>query len=199
MRSSVRTLTLVLLLVLTAGAASAQERFRKRLITHLYLGSYSANTDEHHLKGSKVGLGIKYYYDPHWATVFSVSEGSAIQTYQPTGSTAQYDLTAHSYGFTGGMEWRTQLDRAGNIEPFVGAGLNAENYEMEFVYPGSEVGTTSGTGFGPWVEMGGRFRLGDSVTLIPAYEYSSIGYQTEGGETKTLVSAGFSLGLLVMF
>lgn len=192
-------LFLCLILLWLSPAISAQERFRKKAVTHLYVGSYAANTDDHHLKGSKLGLGLKYYYDPHWATFFFLSEGSAQETYSPENSTAQYDLYAHSYGFTGGLEWRTQLDREGNIEPFVGIGLNAENYELEFEYPGSEVGTTSGTGYGPLMELGGRFALGRSFTVIPAYEYSAISYKAGSGDSKTLVAAGFSLGLIFRF
>ncbi|MDT8448177.1 MAG: hypothetical protein RRB13_14890 [bacterium] len=191
-------LSLVLFFALT-GSLSAQERFRSKTVSHLYLGSYSVSTTEHHLQGSRGGLGVKHYYDPHWAWFLQVSRGTAIETYTPEGGTAYYDLTASSYGYTGGMEWRTQLDREGNMEPFVGLGLNIENYELVFEYPGSKIGTTNGTGFGPLFNLGARFAMGRNFVMIPSYEYSAITYKTSRGESSTLASNGFSLGLIVRF
>ncbi|OGH03218.1 MAG: hypothetical protein A2600_08325 [Candidatus Lambdaproteobacteria bacterium RIFOXYD1_FULL_56_27] len=193
-----KKLVLVFLLATFGFSAPLWAAYRSTTITHLAFGSYQLSDGEHSLVGSRVALGVKRLYDPHWAWFVTAADGSAQENFPgPNGSI--YTLTAATTTFTGGYEYRFALDDRGDIEPFLGFGVNVISYALDYTYPGSSVGKTSGTGVGPVGELGGRFAFGDSFTVIPAFQYTAIQVTTESGSKKALVSSGLYLGLVFSF
>jgi len=167
-------------------------------IVSIAAGSYQVDDTEHHLTGSRTAISLKYLYTKNWSWFSSLGSGSAQQIYLATDN-RQYLLEANTTSLSGGVEYRKKLNKKGSIEPFVGLGLNAMSYQLDYTYPDSQVGQAKGTGFGPLFKLGSRFRLGKNFIIIPAYQYSSVSIQTESGDTRNIVSSGVFLGLVAAF
>ena len=193
-----KKLVLAFLLATFGFSAPLFAAYRTKTITHLAFGSYQLSDSEHSLAGSRVALGVKRLYDPNWAWFATVADGSAQEQFQASNGNL-YTLTAATTTFTGGYEFRFTLDDQGNIEPYLGFGVNVISYNLDYTYPGSTVGKTSGTGLGPVGEVGGRFALGESFTVIPAFQYTAIQVTAENGSKKAIVSSGLYLGLVFSF
>lgn len=87
------------------------------------------------------------------------------------------------------------LGPGSTLLPFVGGGPSLISYDIDHTYPGSQVGRTSGTGFGFFGTTGVEIRLGKRTTLIPQYLFTAHTIETETGNSTTL----FSGGLMIAF
>jgi len=179
-------------------ATSAQAKFREVTILSIAGGSYQIDDSQHHLVGSRTAIGVKHLLDENWSWFASLGTGAAQQKYLAADQ-SHYWLEAKTTSFTGGGEYRFSLDKKGAVVPFLGVGLNSLKYELDYTYPGSQVGKVQGTGFGPMVKLGSRFRFGRNFILIPAYQYSSVSIKREDGSTQSLVSSGLFIGLVASF
>jgi opacity protein-like surface antigen len=122
---------------------------------------------------------------------------------QHTKNSTTYDLSASTTTLTGGIQWSYDLDinsdHDDDLTPYLGTGISIQNYNYEFEYEGSEVGRTSGTGYGPFVTAGLKITLSSNIVLIPGYHYDQIYIKAEDKTDHTFTSSGFSLALVARF
>ena len=90
-------------------------------------------------------------------------------------------------------------DPGSNVIGFVGGGFSIISYDMDFDYPDSEVGQTSGVGPGVFGNIGAEFRITGSVWFIPAFIASAHSIETEDGDAFTLVSTGVVISIRIGF
>lgn len=86
-----------------------------------------------------------------------------------------------------------------NVIGFVGGGVSVISYDLDFDYPDSDVGRTSGVGPGVFAQVGAEFRLSRNFYFIPAYTASAHAIETQEGDTFTLVSSGIVVSLRIGF
>jgi len=110
-----------------------------------------------------------------------------------------YTLEATTYTFSTGIKWNWILKKAPFIIPYISGGIALQNYVYEFNAPNSNIGTTSGVGYGPLASLGIRFRVGRNFTLIPEYYYSLLTITSGSGDQVSVTSAGTSLALIFGF
>ena len=188
----------VLVFLFLSAAQTGTCASRDQTIIHVAAGSYQIDDGTHHLVGSRTAIGLKHFWDENWAWFANLEQGTVAQKFRAENQLS-YLLEAQTTGLTAGVEWRQPLGKRKKVIPFVGLGLNGLSYEMDYTYPGSSVGKTSGVGFGPLFRGGARFVLGRNFILIPAYQYSAVQIQTEAGANKMIVSSGFFVGLVAVF
>jgi hypothetical protein len=83
------------------------------------------------------------------------------------------------------------------VVPFVGGGIAALDYDVDYRYPGSKTGKTSGTGPGAFAFAGIELWLARSVTLIVSYQADAYEITRQGGGTSTLASGGVQLAIRI--
>jgi hypothetical protein len=125
---------------------------------------------------------------------FSSTDASETAT-DAAGNTQAYKITAVTSEFRTGLT--AFFNRRGAVIPFVGGGLSFMNYDIDYTYPGSEVGKTSGTGPGAFVGAGVELRLTRSTTLILRLTVQEHIIKTETGETTGLTSGGLVFSLRI--
>lgn len=86
-----------------------------------------------------------------------------------------------------------------NVVGFLGGGFSILQYDLDFDYPESEVGKTSGIGPGLFSLVGAEFRVTRNFHIIPAYQISAHSIETEDGDRFTLVSMGVVVSFRIGF
>ncbi len=170
-------------------------------IMSLSFGSYQASDGTDTVSGSRLSIAYLRYFMDHWAYFGALGSGSATGEHEENGTTSE--LSASTVTLSGGIQWSYGLDlnsdREEELMPYVGAGLSVQNYSYDYDYDGSEVGTTSGTGWGPLFRLGVKISVSSRFVIIPGYSYNQVTIQTEDGADHTITSSGVSLALVARF
>ena len=174
-----------------AAAAQGDQR------TTIFIGTTSYSDGEASSFGTTFGVkwALEFRKDVEWTIsgAYAVTEGE----HKVQGET--YDVSART------TTVQTGLTRLFNNEPssafvwFVGGGLSVLSYDLEFDYPGGDVGNTSGVGPGAFGVGGLEIRLTRSIHFIPEYVVSVHSIKTEDGDSFTLVSSGLVIALRIGF
>ena len=72
-------------------------------------------------------------------------------------------------------------------------------YDIDYDYPNSDVGETSGVGPGVFALGGAEIRLARNIHFIPQYVYSAHVIETEDGDSFTFISQDLVVALRIAF
>jgi hypothetical protein len=151
----------------------------------LFVGTTTASIDGQTTFGTNFGgsYGLELEDDLLWTVgaSFATTEGEITS---PAPAVLRSSTAAVQSGLTAFFNRKPDSVAI----PFVGAGLSLMNYD--FVYPGTNVGTTSGTGPGAFAQAGVEFRLSRNFTLIPQFGLQVHSIKSETGATLGLLSGG---------
>lgn len=174
---------------------------KHRSVTSISYGAYQTTDGDNTLNGTQLALSYMSHFSEQWSYFVRLSNGSASGTHSENGES--YDLKSSNSTLTGGIRWSYDFDvnsdNDTDLSPFIGGGLSAQKYEYEFEYPGSDVGKTSGTGYGPFVNLGLKIALSANIVIVPGYHYEQITIKTEDGEDRAFTSSGTSLAFVAKF
>lgn len=190
---------LVLVLVLiTCGSSLATAQQKSGSVTNISFGTYVESHGDDTVNGSMVSIAYKQFFTEQWAYFIGLGSASASGEHEFTdGSSATIDSRRSS--LSGGLKWHTYPDSMPWLTPYIGAGLSVQSYSYDYEYAGSEIGKTSGTGYGPLFMAGARMDLARHFLIIPGYRFEQIYIETENGDRVALTSSGFQLALVVRF
>lgn len=192
--------TLIAGLILTFHSqVFSEETYRS--VTSISYGAYQKTDGDDTLSGSQLAVSYMSRFSEQWSYFLRLSNGSASGTHTENGES--YDLKSSNSTLTGGVRWSYDFDvnsdNDTDLSPYVGAGLSVQKYEYDFEYPGSEVGKTSGTGYGPFVSLGLKIAISANIVIVPGYHYEQITIKTEDGEDRAFTSSGTSLAFVARF
>ena len=146
-------------------------------------------------------LMMVYCFADHWAFFGMLSSGSATGEHEDNETATEISSSATT--LSGGLQWSYDIDfnddGQEDLMPFIGAGLSLQKYSYDFNYEESEMGNTSGSGYGPLMRLGFKINASSHFVIIPGYHYSQIYIKTEEGSDRTMTSSGISLALVARF
>lgn len=175
-------------LLLPAHAALARKGDAR---AGLFIGTTTFTVQDYRTFGTTFGgsYGWEFEDDLMWTfgAAFSSTDGEATVT-DAAGNTQIVETHATAAEARTGLVAFFGRAAGGSVVPYAGAGLSFLNYDLEF--PGTTVGTTSGTGPGAYVQAGVELRLTRNVTLIPQLGVQVHTVKTESGDRTGLVSGG---------
>ena len=187
---------LVPALLLLAGGAGREVRAAEGdTQTLIYIGSSLISIDNATTQGTTIGArwGYEFLDDLLWTV------GGAYTATDGTQSVAGTDYQIHANTTTlqtGALYFFGRRPRK-LVVPFVGAGIAALDYDVDYRYPGSKTGKTSGTGPGAFAFAGIELWLARSVTFIVSYQADAYEITRQGGGTSTLESGGVLLAIRI--
>ena len=104
-----------------------------------------------------------------------------------------YPITADTNNLQTGL---TQFFRPGKtLIPFTGGGISLAAYDVDYTYPDSAVGKSTGTSPGLFAKLGMELRFSRNFTLIPQYHLSVHSIRSDKGDSRSLISDGLLLSL----
>jgi hypothetical protein len=178
--------------LLAARDARAAEGDSQTLI---YIGSSLVAIDDAYSQGTTFGArwGYEFQDDLLWTVggAFSTTDGTQ------TVSGAQYDIHANSTTVQSGLLYFFGRRPRKLVLPFVGGGIAAIDYAVDYRYPGSKVGQTSGTGPGVFAFAGVEIWLARAITFILSYQVDAYQIARQDRHTDTLASGGVLLALRI--
>lgn len=186
-------IVLMAAVLLAWGAAPALARKGDQRFL-LYAGTTRFVAGGDTTSGGAFGFGYGYEFADNlqWdaSATFASTQGEA------TGDDGQtYDIEAVTNEYRTGATVYLPLSR--NVVPYAGGGFSLLSYEIDYRYPGSDVGKTSGTGPGGYAHAGIELRFTRNFTVIPQWGFQSHRIQTESGSSETLFSTGFVISLRI--
>lgn len=189
-RRALAALALFALTCWVPGAAPAREGDSR---TTLYVGTAAFNTTDASTFGTTFGVryGLEIQDNLIWATGVSYTATSGEHTVAGT----TYDLAANTSTLRTGLTYLFQLGPDSNLLPFAGGGVSVSSYSIDYDFPDSELGETSGTAPGIYGFGGLEWRLGRNSTFIIEYVSSVHVVEKEAGGSAALADSGFLLSL----
>jgi hypothetical protein len=161
--------------------------------TTLFIGTSFVNIGPDTTDGTTLGArwGYEFQDDLLWTIggAYTTTQG------QKTVNGTDYTLTADTTTLQTGLLYYFGRKPGKLLVPFVGAGLAAIDYDVDYRYPGSPTGKTSGDGPGGFAFAGVEVWLLRSLTLIVSYEEEAYQIQQQHGGNTSLVSGGLILSL----
>lgn len=109
----------------------------------------------------------------------------------------EFELTSNSTTLNTGLVYGFYLGADSIVYPFAGGGVSYTTYSVDFTYPGSDVGETSGASPGIFGLAGLEARLSESFDIILQYIVSASSITSEAGDTIPVFSAGFLLSFRI--
>ena len=186
---------LLLFLILPIMAMSQDEN---STVTHIAFGDFQASDGVDIVTGSQFSIGVQIFFSDHWANFYRLTDGRAEGLHEfANGNTTQ--LSAKTTTLSGGIQYRYKIEMDPELTPYVGAGISLQNYRYDFNYTDSEIGKTSGIGYGPLITFGIRIDIAKHVLIIPSYQFENIIIQAENGDSKNITTSGLSLALVLRF
>lgn len=198
MKHKLITGILVFILITLTSSLNAFGENRNSPTTTLAFGAYELRNGSESVSGSQFSIALAIPFTKQWSYQFKLSSGNASGSHTDESGDA-YTLEASTQTFSAGIKWNWILKKTPFMTPYISGGMALQNYSYEFNTPESDVGTTSGTGYGPLASFGVRFQIGRSFTLIPGYHYSLLRVTSESGEQVEITSAGTSMALIFGF
>ncbi len=188
-------LTLILLMTFSPYVFAQNEI---QSVTHISFGSYQEAHSVDKVYGTMLSIGHKRFFTSQWAYFMKLGNGSASGEYiGADGSLVA--LNSSRTSLSGGLLWHYLVDSESSLIPYIGAGISIQSYTYDFDHSDSEIGKTSGTGYGPIMMAGARIVLTRHFTIVPGYQYEQIIIKSESGEMQALTSSGFLLALVMRF
>ncbi len=189
-RQVLAAIALFLLIGSVPGAGLAREGDTR---TTLYVGTAAFNTTDATTFGTTFGVryGLEIQDNLIWSTGLSYTATSGEETVDQT----TYDISANTSSLRTGLTYLFQLGPDSNLLPFAGAGLVVSSYTIDYGFPGSDLGQTSGTAPGVYGLGGLEWRLGRNSTFIVEYVASVLVVEKEDGGSAPLADSGFVLSL----
>ena len=176
-----------------AAAAKGDRR------TMIFVGTTSYSDGTTTTLGTSFGArwSLEFKRDLQWTIggAYATTDGEFKD--EATGNVT--DVHVRSATANTGLTVLFNTDPGTNVIGFVGGGFSIISYDMDFDYPESEVGQTSGVGPGIFGNVGAEFRITRSVWFIPAFIASAHAIETESGDAFTLVSTGVVLSIRIGF
>jgi outer membrane protein W len=178
---------LLAVLLLWAGPARARQGDQR---LGLFVGTTTTAVQTYTTYGVDFGGSYGYEFADNvlWTVgaSFAATDGTATDT-----SGNPVTLHANTAEFQTGLLNYFNRHPGSLIIPYVGAGVSVLNYSID--YPGTTVGTTSGTAPGVYGQVGVEFRMTRNFTVIP-----QLGVQVHTIKTQTGASTGMISGGLVL-
>lgn len=183
-------IALVLLFCGIPGTTLAREGDSR---TTLFVGTAAFNTTDATTFGTTFGVryGLEIQDNLIWATGVSYTATSGQQTVDQT----TYDISANTSTLRSGLTYLFALGPDSNLLPFAGGGVMVSSYTIDYEFPDSELGQTSGTAPGVYGLGGVEWRLGRNSTFIIEYVASVLVVEKESGGSAPLADSGFLLSL----
>lgn len=180
-----------MLLAFMAFAAEGDQR------TTIFVGTTTYSDGEATSRGTTFGAkwALEFRQDVEWTIsgAYTATEGEHEvdgENYEVSSSTIT--------GQTGLIRLFNSTPQAAFV-PFIGGGLSVLSYDLEFDYPGGDVGDTSGVGPGVFGLAGLEIRISRTIHFIPEYAISAHAIETEDGDSFMLVSGGLVVALRISF
>ena len=189
---------LVFLLLLLIPPATAVSQDERKIVTQIAFGDYQTNDGADTIIGSQFSLGMQIINSDHWAYFFRLSDGRAEGQHEFTDGSKTV-ISAATTTLSGGIQYRYSIEMKPELTPYVGVGLSLQNYSYTFDYPDSEIGNTSGIGYGPLLTFGVRINVARHFLIIPNYQFEKIFIKAENGDQKSVTVSGVSLALVLRF
>lgn len=167
-------------------------------VTNISFGSYSETHGDDRISGGALSISHKRFFTEKLAYFVGITNASASGTHDNEDGTS-VDLQSERTSLQGGLKWHYMTESNPWLIPYVGGGLSLHSYSYDFEYENSEIGSTSGTGYGPLLMFGARMDIAKHFLIIPGYQYEQIYIESEAGEEIVLTSAGFMLALVIRF
>ena len=186
------------LIILLAGSPYLFTQNEIKSVTSISFGSYQESHGTDQVNGTMLSIGHKRFFTKQWAYFAKLGNGSASGEYASAGGTAVV-LNSSRTSLSGGLLWHYIVDAKPKLIPYVGAGISIQSYTYDFDHPASEIGKTSGTGYGPIMMAGARIKVTRNFTIIPGYQYEQVIIKSESSKQQALTSSGFLLALVLGF
>jgi len=167
-------------------------------ITNVSFGSYIETHGGDHTSGTMLSIAVKHFVSDAWAYFVRLGNGHASGSHEFGDGTAAEIKSSRSF-VSGGPIWHYPLESAKWLQPYVGFALSVQSYRYDYKYSGSEIGSTSGTGYGPLFLAGVRMDIASHFLIIPGYEFEQIHIESENGENQIVSSSGIILALVIRF
>lgn len=189
-RRAIAVLALFLSIAWLPEVATAREGDSR---TTLYVGTAAFNTTDASTFGTTFGVryGLEIQDNLIWATGVSYTATSGEQTVDGT----DHDISANTSTLRTGLTYLFQLGPDSDLLPFAGGGLSVSSYTIDYEFPDSELGETSGTAPGVYGFGGLEWRLGRNSTFIIEYVASVHVVEKETGGSAALADSGFLFSL----
>ena len=110
-----------------------------------------------------------------------------------------YDIHANTTTLQTGPTYYFNRERGSLVIPYIGAGISALNYDIDYEFPNSKLGKTSGTGYGGYALAGVELWVSRGLTLVGQYTLAAHQVKTEAGDTVTLRSGGLGISIRIGF
>ena len=161
--------------------------------TTLYFGTTRFVAADDSTFGSTFGAlwGYELQQNLIWSSGASFGFTDSERDVNGTTYTLQANTTTYQTGIV------RIFNRMQSFEPFIGGGVSFLSYDLDFEYPGSKVGKTSGLGPGIYTTVGVDIHITRSIVFIPAWVYSANSIVSESGEKLGIYSGGLQLSLRV--
>lgn len=157
----------------------------------LFAGTSSLRAGDDTTTGTTVGVGWGLEIQEQLLWNITASRTATDGEREVGGQT--YPLTADTTNLQTGL---TQFFRPGKtLIPFTGGGVSIAAYDVDYTYPDSEVGKSTGTSPGLFATLGLEVRFNRNFTLIPQYHLSVHSIRSDQGDSRSLISAGLLLSL----
>jgi hypothetical protein len=190
-----RLLALTVGLLLLAGAATPAEAVEGSTQTLIFVGTTRFQSDDATSYGTTFGgsFGYEIIDNLLW------SAGIAVTTTDGTATVNNktYDIYARSTTLQTGPTYYFNRSPGSLVIPYIGAGVSLLNYDVEYEFPGSDLGKTSGTGPGGYALAGVELWMSRSITLVLQYTLAAHEVKTQDGDRVTLRSGGLGLSLRI--
>ncbi len=171
---------------------------KTKSVTNISFGTYAETHGDDQVNGTALSISYKRFFTDQWAYFIGLGNGSATGEHKyADGSSVSIKSSRSS--LSGGLKWHYYVDSVPWLIPYVGAGISIQSYAYDFDYVGSEIGSTSGTGYGPLLMTGARIDIGKHFLIIPGYQFEQIYIESETGDQIVLTSSGFILALVIRF
>ena len=187
-----RLLFILCFFAIGANIATAREGNTR---TTVFVGASSFSDGKTTSTGQTIGMGWGVHLSDN--LLFSLS-GVSTETqseYSANGET--YPLSASTISARTGVTHFLRATSDASLVPFVGGGFTVASYVIDYTYPDSEFGKTSGTAPGVYGGVGVEMRLGRSFTFIPQYQTDVVNIKTEAGDSVFLRSSGLMLSIRI--
>ena len=183
---------LSLFLALSPGMGLSSERNTR---TSVYMGS----TVISHGGAKSVGntFGVGWGVSLSESLLFNISGSTSSTSGEVADGAASYPITANTLTGKMGMTHFLGGNDRSIFVPFYTAGLSVISYEILFDYPGSDIGTTSGTAPGAFGGLGIELRMGSNLTFIPQYRVDAHNIRNEAGDSIFLRSDGVLISIRI--
>jgi len=186
----VAALVLPAMAVLLAGAPAAWG-YQGDTRTEVAVGTAALRAGDDTTTGSmvSVGWGIEIQDGVLWNINASHANTDGERDVNGQKTPISATLTSVNTGLT------HFFTNASTFVPYTGGGLSVGAYDLDYSYPNSDIGKTSGTGGGVFARLGMEVRVSPRFTVIPEYNVSILSIRNDQGDSRSLVSGGLVLAL----